>query len=195
MNYFRNSLRVLSFYVLYQIALSLNEPLIFITSYIVYSWWISRSKNKLKYFLGTSKAGNVPKKPTTAYEDPAGLDIYCPDNFELLEHNSGGYNKIELAIHFEIPEGYWGLLLPRSSLSKKNLLMQPGVIDSDFRGSVFISVMNLGNTPVKFSTEIDGAIAQIIIIKKAKINIIQAQKLEDLSKTERGEKGHGSSTK
>lgn len=96
----------------------------------------------------------------------------------------------------EIPKGYVGLCFPRSSIRKIDLHLTNavGVIDSDYRGEVMASFKNRDYTPdaiaeLKKGYEIGDRIFQMIIIPYPKINFVE---VEELSDTNRGEGGHGS---
>ncbi len=91
---------------------------------------------------------------------------------------------------FEIPEGYEGQIRPRSGLALKKgitVLNSPGTIDSDYRGEVKVILINLGNEEVVI--ERGERIAQLVISPVARAEIIE---VEEVSLTERGEGGFGS---
>lgn len=94
----------------------------------------------------------------------------------------------DLAI--EIPEGYMGLVFPRSSISKKSLRMcnSVGVIDSDYRGE--ITSKFIVTTDVIPSLYREGErFAQLVIVPFMAAEFTEA---EELSETERGDSGYGS---
>lgn len=93
-------------------------------------------------------------------------------------------------IAVEIPEGYMGLVFPRSSISKKSLRMcnSVGVVDSDYRGE--ITCKFIVTTDVIPSLYKEGErFAQLIIVPFAAAEFTEA---EELSNTGRGEDGYGS---
>lgn len=98
--------------------------------------------------------------------------------------------KISTGIKIAIPEGYCGLVLPRSGLATKRGLRPantPGLIDSDYRGDVIVALHNDSSSPQKV---IKGErIAQLVIIPFMKINFKPVDSLEE---TERGTGGFGS---
>jgi len=89
----------------------------------------------------------------------------------------------------EMPEGYVGLIFPRSSISKTDhyLRNSVGVIDSGYRGEIKIRM----STPLLGGVEYKEGdrIAQLIIMKLPWVNI---EEVEELSDTDRGEGGFGS---
>jgi dUTP pyrophosphatase len=90
----------------------------------------------------------------------------------------------------EIPEGYAGLIYARSGLASKKGLApanKVGVIDSDYRGEVLVALHN--HSAVDASIEPGERIAQLVITPYIMGVFEEA---EDLSDTERGEGGFGS---
>lgn len=90
----------------------------------------------------------------------------------------------------EIPEGYEGQIRPRSSICKKTLRMcnAPGTVDSDYRGE--ITAKFSVTTDVIPSLYKEGErFAQLVISKVEDIDFVES---EELSETERGEGGYGS---
>lgn len=98
---------------------------------------------------------------------------------------------VPTGIGIDLPMGYEAQIRPRSGLSSKNKLLiinSPGTIDSDYRGEIFIPIMNLGNTDFEVSSGL--RIAQMII---AKYEIVEWVEVDHLGESSRGEKGFGSS--
>ena len=95
---------------------------------------------------------------------------------------------------FEIPDGYELQVRPRSGLSAKTKLRvsnSPGTIDSDYRGEVCIILDNISSEE-SYTINKGERIAQGIISKVEKITF---EEVEELSETERGEAGFGSTGK
>lgn len=94
-------------------------------------------------------------------------------------------------VWLDLPENYDAKVLPRSGNAiKKGLtvLNAPGLIDEDYRGEIGVILINLSQEAVTIN---DGdAIAQIIFQTKA---LVELESVEELSITERGDKGYGSS--
>ncbi|MCL2434758.1 MAG: dUTP diphosphatase [Lentimicrobiaceae bacterium] len=98
---------------------------------------------------------------------------------------------IPTGLFIEVPEGYEAQVRPRSGLAIKNgitVLNSPGTIDADYRGEVKVILINLSNEP--FTVQNGDRIAQMIIAKYEKITWNQ---VAQLSETERGAGGFGSS--
>lgn len=139
-------------------------------------------KIKIKRFHKDSKI------PTYAHVGDAGMDLFCVEEFQL---KPGERNSIPIGLAFEIPEGYVGLVWDKSGLSHKyGLRTLGGVIDSGYRGEVKIGLINLSDKIINF--EKGHQIAQLLI---QKIEHPQIEETTELSETERGEKGFGSTGK
>lgn len=131
------------------------------------------------------------KIPTYATPQSAGADLYAvADKDIIIPPHKTVFVTTGLAI--QIPDGYAGLVYARSGLASKNGLApanKVGVIDSDYRGEAFVALHNHSETP---QTVTDGQrIAQLVITP-----VLRAEfELGELSDTERGEGGFGSSGK
>ena len=125
------------------------------------------------------------KMPSYAHADDAGMDLYA-DEKVLLE--AGARVQVKSGIAVAIPKGHVGLLWDKSGLSHKSgLKMLGGVIDAGYRGEVIVGIHNLGTETV--AIESGQKIAQMLIQP-----ILQPQLTEvnELSATERGDGGFGS---
>ena len=129
--------------------------------------------------------------PKYAKDGDAGLDLTAT-SYEFYRNNDNHVYGTGLAI--EIPKGYVGLIFPRSSNRKTDayLTNHVGVIDSGCRGEIMITFKNrdLYNKEVPY--QVGDRIAQLIIIPYPSINLVE---VDELSDTERGEGGHGSTGK
>ena len=147
----------------------------------------------------------MPKK---AHPTDAGFDLVATSK-RIDETGNIVYGT---GLAFEIPEGHVGLIFPRSSISKTNIVLtnSVGVCDCHFRGEVMAKFKPV-NTAHEFITpplglvepyiDMDGAprdyevgerIAQLIIIP---IPEIEFEEVEELSETDRGTGGYGSTGK
>lgn len=103
--------------------------------------------------------------------------------------------KYNSNIAVEIPEGYVGLLFPRSSVYKHHILLtnSVGVIDSDYRGPIKAVFQREEAIRYKISGyRVGERFAQLIIVKNPSVKYIES---DTLSETERGDKGYGSTGK
>lgn len=126
--------------------------------------------------------------PKYAKQGDAGLDLTAVSE-EWNENNSMVTYGTGLSI--EIPEGYVGLLFPRSSVCKTSLSLSNsvGVIDSGYRGEIMLKYRYPEEGLVY---DLGDRVGQLIIMPYPQIELIEA---EELSSTERGEGGYGSSGK
>ena len=126
--------------------------------------------------------------PTYSKEGDAGMDLTA-----VSKEITDDYVSYKTGLSFEIPSGYVGLLFPRSSNSKKDLLLtnSVGVIDSGYRGEVelrFKPILNGKLENIK-TYEVGDRIGQIMIIPYPKIEFVET---ENLSQSQRGDGGFGS---
>lgn len=127
--------------------------------------------------------------PTKAHATDAGFDLYATsktyDNDNNVVYGCG--------LAFEIPKGYMGLIFPRSSNAKKSLLLSNsvGVIDAGYRGEVTAKFKRL--YPISQNEYAIGErFAQLIVMP---IPTVEFEEAEELSESERGVGGYGSSGK
>ena len=90
------------------------------------------------------KLTNPECMPIRAHQSDAGADLAAVENV-VLRNNTR--TLVDTGVAVKIPIGYVGFLIPRSSLSKDNIIMTNsiGVIDSDYRGTIKASLMYMGN--------------------------------------------------
>lgn len=121
------------------------------------------------------------------------LHALMPPADESYAHvNPGTPTVIRTGLAFEIPDGYVMLIFSRSGHGFKNdirLANCVGVIDSDYRGEVQVKLTN-DNSDGNFLTVKHGdRIAQAMIVPVERVELVQ---VDELSSTERGEGGFGS---
>ena len=123
--------------------------------------------------------------PTKAHQSDAGADLVATSKKWDDEKQCWIYGT---GIATEIPEGYVGLVFPRSSIRKYGLALANsiGVIDSGYRGEIMCSFKPTGSCP---TYNVGNKIAQLIIMPYPETNYVEATELSD---SERGEGGHGS---
>jgi len=132
----------------------------------------------------------APDLPLPSYAHPgdAGLDLYAAEAVTLPP---GARALVATGIAVAIPEGYAGLVLPRSGLALRHglgLLNSPGLIDAGYRGEVKVLLVN--HDPAEAVTLARGdRIAQLVIqpVQRAGLHEVSA-----LPPSERGTGGFGS---
>ena len=137
---------------------------------------------------------NTSQNNLPAYEtlSSAGMDIRAALN-EAVTLQPLERKLIATGLFLEIPHGYEVQVRPRSGLAYKNgvtVLNAPGTIDADYRGEVGVLLVNLSNEP--FTIASGDRIAQLVV---AKVEQIDWKPTSQLSETERGEGGFGSTGK
>ena len=126
------------------------------------------------------------KMPTKAHANDAGFDLYCDsiswDNGRMI---------CGTGVHAQIPEGFVGLVTPRSSIRSTAHMManSVGVIDAGYIGEISVTFRVSGTGRMY---EIGERVAQLLVIEIPEVSLTQ---VENLEQTERGEGGHGSSGK
>lgn len=138
--------------------------------------------------------------PTYAHPGDAGMDVTA-----VAINVTDDYIEYDTGLQFQLPSGYVMLIFPRSSNSKKDLLLanSVGVLDSGYTGNLklrFKRSYRIKNVPSYKNYRIDSynwyevgdRVGQIMIIPYPEINFIETEDFED---TERGSGGFGSSGK
>lgn len=131
--------------------------------------------------------------PRYAKDGDAGMDLTATSKY----YDENGNVCYGTGLAFEIPDGYVGLVFPRSSLCKKDLSLSNsvGVIDSGYRGEVSFKfkrtvVLDDGSGKLPYQEyEVGERIGQIIVLPFPKIEFVD---VPELSETERGTRGYGS---
>ena len=134
-----------------------------------------------------NKSGNA--LPSYASEAAAGMDVRAeiPQAIKI-----GPLERVIVptGLFLEIPVGYEVQVRPRSGLAAKHgitVLNSPGTIDADYRGELKVILVNLSNEV--FSIEPGERIAQIVL---ARHEVIEWEQTDELSESERGAGGFGS---
>ena len=133
-----------------------------------------------------SKEVSLPKYETSG---SSGMDLAA--NIDAnINIDPGKTAIIPTGLALSIPKGFEVQIRPRSGLAAKqkiSVLNTPGTIDADYRGEIKVILINLGRET--FKVEKGLRIAQMVVCP-----VVQAQlkEVNDLSETERGEGGFGS---
>ena len=126
--------------------------------------------------------------PERAHPGDAGLDLRSAVDIEV---GPGERAMVPTGIAVAIPDGYAGLVLPRSGLASAHGLTManaPGLIDAGYRGEVICAVVNLDrNEPVKIAR--GDRIAQLVVVA---VPDLDPAWVDELPSSTRGEGGFGS---
>lgn len=135
---------------------------------------------KIKMF----KNVQLPKK---SHLPDCGLDCFMPESFELQPLET---KTIGLGIGIQVPEGFAGMLVPRSSIAEKGLLIQTSIIDPDYTGEIHLIITNCSNNVVKIDENQRVCSLVIYNVLNVRLDVVY-----DFENTERGNNGLGSSGK
>jgi dUTP pyrophosphatase len=127
--------------------------------------------------------------PAQAYAGDAGLDLSAADDVTI---GPGERAVVGTGLAVAIPEGFTGLVVPRSGLAARNGLGKvnsPGVIDAGYRGEVRVVLLNTDREQ-PFRVERGMRIAQLLVVPVPPVRLVE---VEALPESERGERGFGSS--
>ena len=130
--------------------------------------------------------------PKHSREGDAAMDIFSAEELVLMP---GERALVHTNVAIEIDNGWCGLVLPRSGNAIKNgvtVMNSPGLIDSNYRGEIMIGLINTDKHN-SFSIEKGDRIAQLLITKALTSSEIQVEVTNELSESNRGIQGFGSS--
>lgn len=127
--------------------------------------------------------------PQYAYPGDAGLDLYAAESITLKPFERA---LVPTGIALEIPDGFAGFVQPRSGRALReglSMVNTPGLIDAHYRGEIKVICINLDPDEPLVITRGD-RVAQLVIEQVPLVTLVEC---EDLSETERGAGGFGSS--
>lgn len=132
--------------------------------------------------------GDGARMPTRAHPGDAGLDLYAPVDYPHDGWSTSDPRVIDTRVHVEIPHGYVGHVLPRSSLSLRGVHVCHGVIDAGYRGPIGVCVWSWWTQVI----EPGERIAQLVVVPCWVGTPVEVATLAELGETERGAGGFGS---
>ena len=142
--------------------------------------------------INVKKLNNFAKLPTRGSENAAGYDLYAATsyNIEIQPHTTV---KIGTGLSFELPQGTFAAIFPRSGIATKRGLRPAncvGVCDNDYRGEYIVALHN--DTNEIQIIEPQERIAQMILLPFVEMSFNEVNELSD---TVRGGSGFGDSGK
>lgn len=131
----------------------------------------------------------VPDLPLPSYAHPgdAGADLYAAEDATIP---SGGWALVRTGVALAIPDGYVGLVHPRSGLAVRHgvtVLNAPGTVDAGYRGEVMVNLINHG--PQSYAVCRGDRIAQLVVQRVERAAFVE---VDELPESARGAGGHGS---
>jgi len=128
------------------------------------------------------------RMPTAAHPGDAGYDLRSVTNCKI---DPGERAAVPTGLAIAIPQGWAGLVLPRSGLARRHgvgLVNAPGLIDAGYRGELQVLLQNHDPyTPVEIA--LGDRIAQLVLVPFATLSWVE---VDELQASERGEDGFGS---
>lgn len=106
------------------------------------------------------------RSPLLQYEKDNGFDLFSCENGEISPWQTV---KIGVGVSIEMATGYFGLVLPRSSVSVNGVLIHPGVIDEGYTGEIQVIATNLFME--KYFYNQNKGIAQIVFLKSLPLEL------------------------
>ena len=129
-------------------------------------------------------------EPVYAKPGDAGADIKSTEDHVI---RAGDRQLVKTGIKIAMPDGYVGLVHPRSGLAAKHgitVLNTPGTVDAGYRGEIMVTLLNTSNED--FEVRRGDRIAQLLIQRVERGQFIA---VSELPESARGEGGFGSSGK
>lgn len=133
------------------------------------------------------KLFNEIQLPKKAHLPDCGLDCFMPECFELKPFET---KTVGLGFGIQVPEGFAGMLVPRSSIAERGLIIQTSIIDPDYTGEIHLIVTNCSNVDVRI--EKNQRVCSLVIYSILNPRLEEVVEFEN---TERGNDGLGSSGK
>lgn len=125
--------------------------------------------------------------PGYAHPGDAGLDL---SSVEATRLPAGGRAAVRTGLAIAVPDGWVGLVHPRSGLARRHgitVANAPGTIDAGYRGEVLVLLANLGDEDVELAA--GERIAQLVLQEVGRAEVVE---VDALDATARGEGGFGS---
>jgi dUTP pyrophosphatase len=128
--------------------------------------------------------------PTYAREGDAGMDMYSVESITIP---SKGFGLVKTGLQMELPNNTEAQVRSRSGLALKNgvfVLNSPGTVDQGYRGELGVILANLGESD--YTVNVGDRVAQMVI---SDLLNIKCELVEELSTSERGTGGFGSTSR
>ncbi|NNM45183.1 dUTP diphosphatase [Knoellia koreensis] len=127
--------------------------------------------------------------PAYAHAGDAGADLHAATEVTL---GPGERTLVPTGVALAIPEGFVGLVHPRSGLAARHgisIVNAPGTVDAGYRGEILVNLVNLDPREA-FTVRRGDRIAQLVVQEVARVSFVEVDSLDD---TPRGDTGHGAS--
>ena len=124
------------------------------------------------------------KMPVKAHDTDGGFDFFTPIAFTLPPRGSA---SIETGVHMIIPKGWGGLFVSKSGLHHSKDIETTGYVDAHYTGNIRIKLQSHCDREYHFNK--GDKISQMIILPVPEVELVE---IDELPKTERGNRGFGS---
>ena len=131
------------------------------------------------------RLGKDVKMPVKSHLPDCGLDIFMPQDVII---DSLQTKTIGLKLKVAIPEGFAGMLVPRSSIAEKGLIIQTSIIDPDYTGEIHLIITNC--SLIMQTAKKNDRLCSLVMFNALNAYIEQ---VDELASTARGTAGLGSS--
>ena len=121
--------------------------------------------------------------PERGHPMDAGLDFKAPYSFTIYP---GERKVIDTGVHVKLPTDSVGIIAGKSKLMREKGVISQGIVDASYRDSIHVILINTSRQIADF--EVGERIAQLIVTPCLIVDIEQVQTLEELGKTDRGER-------
>lgn len=137
------------------------------------------------------KEDETVKLPKYAHEQDACMDIFA---WKIERDEDRHRWIIHTGLHFKLPEDYELEIRPKSRNTKYRVICtnSPSTVDEGYTGEVLVIYTPLDINDTNFPYKEGDGVAQMIVRRREKINIIEVDDIEKLGSSERGNKGFGS---
>lgn len=144
--------------------------------------------NKKLTIQYTAENGNAPSDNISVpkYEGDAGFDLASSEDVHIGPHQ---LVNVPIGINIELPLGVVALVVGRSSMTFQGMQCMGTIIDTGYRGPLFVAVYNLLHLEAKIPK--GTRVAQLVLLENlgAECDVLQ---VKELSQSERGPRGFGS---
>jgi len=178
-----------------------NSEAGYITSYVktIEATNNEATLNNVHYYLGNCRILKVKKLDERAvipesFKGGAGLDLYVYDESgKDIVIPAGGFHKFHTGLAIETPQGMHAEIYVRSSVGCKKhlrLMNSVGIVDESYRGEILVFIHNFGQNAIEVKYK--ERLCQMLLKESYNVHVVE---VDELSDTERGSNGFGSTGK
>ena len=140
-----------------------------------------------KFMMEVKYSCDGERKLYKTSPNAAGYELFSSTSFEIL---SSEFKKLPTGVVLKLPDALYAQIAEKSSVSLRGLSVRAGVIDSDYRGQIFVVLQNTSDQKIEWKREC--AIAQLIFHSRVNATLIKTNYISE--ETYRGKRGFGECT-